>query len=290
MAVAERAPLTAAQRAAFAGAALVPGMPQLLAGEPAPSWAALAAAARATGEDLRAQRPDALIVLSTQWFTVLGHQLQTDPHPTGTRVDENWYAYDYGTLSYDLRVDGELAERWAQEIEADGLQARRTNYEGFPIDTGVVVAHPLLDPAGTVPIAQVSCNLYAPAETLGELAAAALRAAAALKRRVAFVAVSGLSSALTQRWIAPAEDRIEVAENERWDRRMLDLLAAGHLSEALALREEYARSAQADSQFRALAFLAGTGCLDVPADVRAYGALWGTGGAVVHWSPTRSST
>lgn len=275
---------------AFAGAALVPGMPQLHAAHPAESWAALAGATREVGERLRAERPDALMLLSTQWFTVLGHQLQLDPRPQGTRVDENWYDFDYGTLDYRLDVDVELTERWATEIEAGGFQARRTRYDHFPIDGGTITARPLLDPDGELPIALVSCNLYAQPEDLGAIAGAGMRAAAATGRRVAFVAISGLSSGLIQRWIEPHEDRIEDAAHERWDRRILDLLAAGDVDGALALREDYAREAQADSQFRALAFLAGTGCLDAPADVRAYGPIWGTGAAVLHWPTTRSST
>ena len=273
----------------FAGAALVPGIPQLLAGRPADSWARLAAATREAGARLRAARPDALLVLSTQWFTVLGHQFQMDPNPRGTRVDENWYAYDYGTLRYDLRIDVELAERWAREVEGEGHQARRTHYEHFPIDTGTVVAQPLLDPEARLPLAQVSCNLYAGAHTVAAMAAAGLRAAAALGRRVAFVAISGLSSGLIQRWIEPHEDRVEAPGHERWDRRVLDLLTEGRLEDALALREEYAREASVDSQFRALAFLAGTGKLSGKADVLHYGPVWGTGAAVIHWSPERSS-
>lgn len=230
-----------------------------------------------------------LIVLSTQWFTVLGHQFQMDPGPSGVRVDENWYAYDYGTLSYDLRIDVELTEQWAQEIEAQGYQARRTRYDGFPIDTGVIVAQQLLDPDRELPLALVSCNLYAQAEDLGAIAAGAIRAAAALHRRVALVAVSGLSSALTQRWIEPAEDRIEDPANERWDRRMLELLAGGRLKQALELREQYAREAQVDSQFRALAFLAGSGVIGSAASVLAYGPVWGTGAAVIYWANERSS-
>ena len=265
------------------GAALVPGMPQLLAAEPAPSWKLLADAARQAGQDLRAAGPDAFVVLSTQWFTVLGHQFQVDPNPRGGHVDENWYAYDYGTLDYDLRVDVELAQAWACQAEDLGFQARRTRYDGFPVDTGTVVAGRLVDPGRTRPIALVSCNLYAAAGDLGRIAEAAARAAGELGRRVAFVAVSGLSSGLIQRWIEPAEDRFEDAGHDAWNRRMLDLLAAGRLDEALALREQYAREAQADSQFRALAFLAGSGACDGPARVLEYGPVWGTGAAVVTW-------
>jgi 2-aminophenol/2-amino-5-chlorophenol 1,6-dioxygenase subunit alpha len=273
----------AATSQAVVGAAMVPGMPQLLAAEPAPSWKLLADAARQAGRDLRAAGPDAFVVLSTQWFTVLGHQFQVDPNPRGGHVDENWYAYDYGTLDYDLRVDVELAEAWACQAEDMGFQARRTRYDGFPVDTGTVVAGKLVDPDRSRPIALVSCNLYAAAGDLGRIAEAAALAAGKLGRRVAFVAVSGLSSGLIQRWIEPAEDRFEDAGHDAWNRRVLDLLAAGRTGEVLALREEYAREAQADSQLRALAFLAGSGACDRPARVLEYGPVWGTGAAVVTW-------
>ena len=44
-----------------------------------------------------------------------------------------------------------------------GMQARRTLYEGFPVDTGTIVASRLLDPHGQGRWALVSCNLYADA-------------------------------------------------------------------------------------------------------------------------------
>ena len=99
-----------------AAAALVPGMPHLLAADPAPSWKELAAATRAVGDRLRAAGVEAVLLLSTQWFTVLGHQVQCDPHLSGTRTDENWYAYDYGHLRYDLAVDWFAHERLGAEI------------------------------------------------------------------------------------------------------------------------------------------------------------------------------
>ena len=51
-------------------AALVPGMPQLLAADPAPSWRELASGARTVGDRLRAEGVEAVLLLSTQWFTV----------------------------------------------------------------------------------------------------------------------------------------------------------------------------------------------------------------------------
>ena len=51
------------------------------------------------------------------------------------------------------------------------------------------------------------------------------------------------------------------------------------------LRAEFTRAAQADSQFRAHAFLTGSGARAAggKAEVLAYGPVWGTGAAVVWW-------
>jgi len=264
-------------------AALVPGMPHLLAGSPAPSWRRLADAAREVGSRLRALEPDAVLLMSTQWFTVLGHQLQLDPRPRGRRTDENWYAYDFGHIAYDLRMDADLAACWADEIDAAGLQARRTRYDGFPIDTGTVVASALLDPDGRLRYAQVSCNLYADADVMARVGTAGTRAAQRSGRRVAVVAVSGLSSGLIQRWISPEEDAVADPAYEQWDRRILELLGGGRVDEALAVREQYGQEALADSQLRALAFLHGAGAVTGPADVLGYGPVWGTGNAVLYW-------
>lgn len=268
-----------------AGVALVPGLPHMLADDPAPSWKALGDAVRTVGGRLRAAAPDAVVLLSTQWFTVLGHQFQHDPNPRGTYVDENWYAYDYGHMTYDYPVDTALVERWAGATERAGMQARLTRYEGFPIDTGTIVAGSLLDPDGRLQVAQVSCNLYAPAETMTRLAELGVAAAADLGRRVAVIAVSGLSAGLIQRWISPHEDHILTAEHDRWNTRILDLLAAGDTAGVLAQRAAYSDAAAVDSQGRALAFLAGAGIAGVRGEVLEYGPIWGTGAAVVWWQP-----
>ena len=162
------------------------------------------------------------------------------------------------------------------------MQARRTLYEGFPVDTGTIVASRLLDPHGQGRWALVSCNLYAEPSAMAEVAAAGVRAARDLGRTVGVVAVSGLSSGLTGRWITPAEDRVEDA-HDRWNRKVLDAIRAGDRDEVLAMSPQYAAAAQADSQFRAFAFLDGAGVVDGPGEVLAYGPVWGTGAAVVWW-------
>lgn len=265
-------------------AALIPGFPHLLSEDGAPSWKTLGNAARRVGEDIAAARPDALLMISTQWFTVLGHQFQTDPNPRGHHVDENWYDFDFGTFDYDLRIDVDLATAWAKEAEAQGFQARRTNYPHFPIDAGTLTAQQLLDPAREFPIALMSVNLYAAAEDMQRLGEAGSRAADRLGRRVVVVAASGLSSGWINRWIEPAEERFEHPEHDDWNHRILDLLRSGRIDDALAVRDEYAEAARADNQFRALPFLVGAASLRGPGTVLAYGSVWGAGAAVVTWN------
>ncbi|MBL6279210.1 2-amino-5-chlorophenol 1,6-dioxygenase subunit alpha [Micromonospora fiedleri] len=264
--------------------ALLPGMPHLLAEKPAQCWADLAAAARVVGDRLRRLQPDVVLLLSTQWFTVLGHQFQCDPNPRGEHVDENWYAYDYGELRYDLRFDVPFTERWTDHVNKAGMQARRTRYDGFPIDTGTIVTSALLDPDRELRWAQVSCNLYADAQTLADVGAAGAAAAREAGVRAAVVVVTGMSSGLIQQWIEPHDDHVSDPGHDRWNRRVLDLLTAGKVDEVLKIREDFARQAQADSQFRALAFAAGAGATAGPAQLHAYGPLWGTGGAVLSWN------
>jgi 2-aminophenol/2-amino-5-chlorophenol 1,6-dioxygenase subunit alpha len=264
-------------------AALLPGMPHMLAGDPAPAWADLRAGVEQVGQDFRQAGVDTVVMLSTQWFTVLGHQFQLDPNPRGHRLDENWYAYDYGRIDYDLRIDTDLTEHWVEQTAARGMQARRTRYDGFPIDTGTVTIAALLDPGRRFKFALVSCNLYAKVDSIAGLGSTGVAAAAQCGRRVGVVVVSGLSAGLIQQWIEPSQDRIATPEQDKWNRRMLAAVVAGRTDEALGLREAYAREAAADSQFRALAFLLGAGVLGRPAELLAYGPIWGTGAAVVQW-------
>ena len=268
---------------AVVAAALVPGFPHLLARNPAPSWKALGEAATTVGDEIRAAGADAMLMISTQWFTVLGHQFQVDPNPRGRHVDENWYDFDFGRFDFDLRTDVELTTAWATEAERDGFQTHLTNHAHFPIDTGTLTAKALLDPAERLPISLMSVNLYAGEAEGRGLGAAARRAAVRLGRRVAVVAVSGLSSGWTNRWITPDEDRFEEADHDEWNRRMLDLLAEGRIDEALERRDEYAAACQVDSQFRALPFLVGAAAIAGPAEVKAYGPVWGAGAAVMTW-------
>lgn len=265
------------------GAVLVPGLPHLLAARPAKGWQTLAQAMRDLGRDIRATGAESALVVSTQWLSVLGLQVQTRPKLIGKRVDENWHPYDFGTIDYSLQTDVPLAEAWIELLRREQFQTRATNHEHFPVDTGVITAMRLLDPDGTLRVAQVSLNLYGSFDAVGALGVTAVKAAETLHRKVVVIAVSMMSSDPLRTWIKPEEDRLSSSGHDEWNKRMLSLLEGGKPAEAAALQSQFAKEAKADSQFRALSFLIGSGCISGNAQVRAYAPIWGMGGAVISW-------
>lgn len=276
--------------AEIVGAAFVPGLPHLLAGRPANGWMDLRHATEQLGRDLRAAGAETLMLVSTQWYSVLGLQVQMRPHLHGTRVDENWYTHDFGTLDFRLNTDTELASAWLTTLQGAGFQARPTDYPDFPIDTGCITAMRLLDPANQMRVAQVSLNLYGTPESVELVGRAAAEAARTTGRKVAVVAISALSSQPLNVFIGPGQDRIANPGHERWNRRILDLLAKGDVAEVFRLRADFARQAAADSQLRALSYLHGAVDIAVPADIRAYAPVWGMGATTICWPINKEKT
>ena len=57
-------------------------------------------------------------------------------------------------------MDAEYAESFRHACEERGLHARTVAYDGFPIDTGSIVALKLLNPENKMPACIVSSNVY----------------------------------------------------------------------------------------------------------------------------------
>ena len=225
-------------------AALVPGMPHLLAGRPG---------ARA-GRELAARHPDGRRPAARRAASrpcccsrpsgspCSGHQVQCDAAAAGT-------PHRRELVPLRLRAPAPRPRRRRRarpragptRSTPPGMQARRTRYEGFPVDTGTVTASRAARPARTGPLGH---GLVQPLRRARRrwrtVAAAGVRAARRPGRTVGVVAVSGLSSGLIPRWITPAEDRVEDAEHDRWNRKVLDAIRAGDRDEVARLSPEYA--------------------------------------------------
>ncbi len=263
---------------------IVPGLPHLVFGEEVGSWAELGRAYRTAGENARKEKPDVLVIFSTQWISVLGHLFQADPNPKGLHVDENWYYM--GEFPFDFKVDTELAKKAIEVAGSMGLQVRPVNYDGFPVDTGTLVTLHFFNPENTIPVCCISCNIYAGRDdelALGRATAEAIRQTG---RRAVVIACSGLSGRFFTSDIDAKGDRISKEQDDQWNRKLLDLMAQGRNDEAMELVPEYAKQTSADMMFKAFYWLMGAlGTPGLPGKILAYGPLWGTGAAVVEYEP-----
>lgn len=100
------------------------------------------------------------------------------------------------------------------------------------------------------------------------------------------VGVGGLSGSFFRHEIDIAEDHIATEAEDRWNRRVLDLIIAGDIGALQELWPEYAKQARVDMGFKHMSFLLGAlGNSYSAASPLAYGPLYGTGAAVIHFSP-----
>ena len=266
---------------------VVPGLPQpLLCPEKNPGWSALNRAFDAVRREIEKTEADLLILYSTQWISVIGHQIQADPTPRWVHVDQEWH--ELGEIPYEFRMDAEFGAAYEAAARKRGLHARTVAYQGFPIDTGTVVALKLLNPNNRLPACVVSCNMYSDrAETLvlGKAAADALHDQG--KHAVA-LAVTGLSSRLFTEPIRPEDDRISSLKDDEWNRKILEILGEGRLEDVAQLARQYSSQAHADQKLKALWWLADLMGQHNRYDghVFEYQPIYGTGAALVGLTPT----
>ncbi|MFQ5599171.1 MAG: Rid family hydrolase [Candidatus Krumholzibacteriia bacterium] len=266
---------------------IVPGMPHpLLVPERSPAWRSIRDAFLRVRRDIETVDADLLLLYSTQWISVIGHQIQAHPAPEWVHVDPEWH--DLGDMPYAFRMDAGFGAAYAEAARARGLHARAVAYHGFPIDTGTVVALALLNPHNRLPASVVSCNMYADrTETLvlGKAAADALRHAG---RRAIAISVTNLSNRHFTEPIDPAADRISSLKDDEWNRKLLAILGEGRLEDVSQLARQFAAQANADQKLKAIWWLAAL--LGQHNGYRGrvfdYQPIWGTGAALVGLVPS----
>jgi 2-aminophenol/2-amino-5-chlorophenol 1,6-dioxygenase subunit alpha len=267
---------------------LVPGLPQpLLAPEQNEGWARLRKAFEVARDEIAACKPDLLLIYSVMWPSVIGHQIQSHPNPKWVHVDELFH--DLGSMSYEFSIDSAFSEAYETAARERGLTARCVSYDGFPIDTGSVVALQLLNPDNAIPASIVSSNVYADrAETivLGKAAADAVKAQG--KRAVAIV-VSTLSNRLFTEFIDPKDDHIHSKKDDEWNRKMLEFLEGGRLEDVAQLSRSIHEQVRVKKvvNFKPMWWLSAAMGQhnNYEGKVHDYAALYGTGGAVVSLTP-----
>jgi 2-aminophenol/2-amino-5-chlorophenol 1,6-dioxygenase alpha subunit len=266
---------------------IVPGRPHpLLCPDQAEPWRRLREGFDRVRREIEETDADLILFYSTQWISIIGHQVQADPEPEWTLVDQEWH--ELGSMPYKLRMDAEFGTEVAESARRRGLQARTVAYRGFPIDTGTVVASKLLNPDNRLPASVLSCNMYADrAETIvwGKAVRDALESQG--KKAIA-VAVTALSNRMFTRPIEPGEDRISSVKDDEWNRKILEILGEGRLEDVAQHAREFTAEANGDQRLKAIWWLAALMGQDnsYVGEVFEYQPLVGTGAALVGLTPT----
>lgn len=266
---------------------IVPGMPHpLLIPDANPGYRRLRDAYDEVRKRIEELKPDVLLLYSTQWPSVIGHQVQSDPAPEWVHVDQEWH--ELGSIPYKFRMDVAFGEAYVQAGAKRGLEMRAVSYKGFPVDTGSIVALKLLNPKNKFAASIVSCNMYADrAETI-VLGKAARDAVVAQGKRAVAIGVTALSNRVFSGVMPFKQDRIHSRKDDEWNHKYLEFLGRGRLEDASQLAREFAAQANGDSKLKAVWWLAACSGAHNRYDghVYAYEAVYGTGAALVGLTPT----
>ena len=272
---------------------LVPGLPHpLLCPEKNKGWQNIRNGFDKIKEKIEENDADLLIIYSTYWPSVLGHQIQAMPEPIWTHVDEEFH--DLGSMPYKFRMDAEFAECAKEKCEDRGLHARTVAYHGFPIDTGSVVALKLLNPKNSLPAIIVSSNVYANRSETIVLGKAMRDAVKEQNRKAVAVVIGNLSNRLITTHMDAKDDRINSSKDDEWNRKFLEYLERGRLEDVSQLSRQFHEEARVPKvvsfkPFWWLSAIMGQTNL-YSGKVHAYEPIIGTGGAVVSLTPTERGT
>ncbi len=262
----------------------------VLAPEQNEGWNRLRQAYDDAAQIIRDAEADLLIIYSTTWPSIIGHQLISDPNPEWVMVDHDFH--DLGTINYSFNIDAEFAKLWDAENKSRGLQSRCVNYQGFPIDVGSVVALTLLNPDNKIPAVIVSSNVYADRSETTVLAKACRDIVKKTGRKAVAVTAMSLSNRMFTEHIEPKDDKIHSLKDDEWNRKILEFLGEGRLEDVGQLSRTIQQQIRVQKvvNFKPMWWLSAMNGNrnNLTGRVLAYEAVHGAGCAVVNLNPTES--
>ena len=253
-------------------------------------WSKLRQAYDDAAQIIKDSEADLLIIYSTTWPSIIGHQLISDPNPEWVMVDHDFH--ELGSIHYSFNIDAEFAALWDAENKARGLQSRCVNYRGFPIDVGSVVALTLLNPDNKIPAVIVSSNVYADRSETTVLAKACKEIVRKTGRKAVAITAMSLSNRMFTEHIEPENDRIHSLKDDEWNQKILEFLSAGRLEDVGQLSRTIQQQIRVQKvvNFKPMWWLSAMNDNrnDLTGKVLAYEAIHGAGCAVVNLNPTHS--
>ena len=269
---------------------ILPGLPHpLLKPEGRPAWQKVRDAYDKIALEIEELNPDVILIYSTYWASILGHQIQANPNPKWTLVDDEWH--DLGSVPYEFSTDVEFAKAYNEANKERGLKSRLTNYEGFPIDTGSVVCLKLLDPKNKFKSCIVSSNIYSDRAEQIILGKGARDALVAQGKKAVVISISSLSNRYSIVDPEDCPDKISSKKDEEWNQKFLEFLEKGRLEDVSQLSRQFHKEARVTKKvvnykpFWWLASVMGETNAYL-GEIFEYQPIQGTGAALVGLTPT----
>jgi 2-aminophenol/2-amino-5-chlorophenol 1,6-dioxygenase alpha subunit len=186
-------------------------------------------------------------------------------------------------------MDTEFAQSYHENCGKRGLHSRTIAYDGFPIDTGSVVALSLLNPGNRIPACIVSSNVYANRAESIVFGKAARDTLEAQGKKAVIVVVASLSNRMFTKHLEPGEDRIHSAKDEEWNQKIMQFFSEGRLEDLSQLSREIHGQIRVQKvvAYKPVWWMAATmgQSNNYSGEVLAYAALHGAGGAVIQLTP-----
>lgn len=271
---------------------VLPGLPHpLLCPEKNKGWKKLRTAFDQVRSEIEQSDADLLIVYSTMWPSILGHQIQANPEPEWTHVDEQFH--DLGSIPYKFKIDTDFATTLDETCKARGLASRTINYNGFPIDTGSITALKLINPDNRIPASILSSNIYSDRVETVVFGKATREALEKQNKKAIVVIVSTLSNRLHSEFIKPEEDRIHSAKDEEWNQKVLEFLEHGRLEDVSQLSRQIHKEARVKKVVNFKSFWWFSAVMGqhnrYAGQIYEYQPIYGTGGAVIGLTPSQEA-
>ncbi len=268
---------------------VLPGLPQpLLTPNANPGYAKLRQAFDQVAAEIEVLKPDVILIYSTMWPSVLGHQVQAREVCEWVHVDEEFH--DLGSIPYKFTMDSKLAKAIVAAGTKRGLHMKSVDYHGFPIDTGSVVAMKLVNPGQKIPAVIFSSNMYADRAETVVLGKAVLDGLKEQNKKAVAIIVSTLSNRLHAKFIDPKDEKIHSLKDQEWNQKILEFLGKGRLEDVAQLSRQIHKEARVKkvNNFKPFWWLS---TVMGPhnrykGEVLAYEPVYGTGSAVIGLEPT----
>lgn len=240
-------------------AGLVPSSPALELVPGTPAWQGLRDGMRTLSTRIAETRPDAIVLLGSAVPT------QTSGKPaarlTGTVRDPRIAAL--GDVTVDVMLDTALGEH----LKAAGFSVHQPARIEDLSDAGIMAALAQLDPQRRLPAVLLSAD-QGDAHGLEQ----AIRASG---RRVALVAVSGLSGSANTPDLNGDPGSLSSFEADRINRQILGSFQSGHGADIRSL------AGQGGIEKGGAVLTFANGFSSRPAEILSYGAIFGSGAAVI---------